>query len=82
MQWEEVRRLYPDQYVKLNILDFHIKNEKKIVTEVALVDVIEDAKTATKELLRTKDDMIVYHTGAEAIEIEIRSPIGLRGIRL
>jgi len=82
MKWEEVRRLYPNQYVKLNILDFHIKNNKKIVTDVALIDTIEDSKTATKELLQTRDDVIVYHTGTKEIVIEIRNPIGLRGIRL
>lgn len=73
MKWEEVRRLYPDQYVKLNILYFQIKDNKKIVTDVALVDIIEDSKTATKELLRTRDDVIVYHTGTEEIVIEIRN---------
>ncbi|GAA4065197.1 hypothetical protein [Amphibacillus indicireducens] len=82
MKWEEVRRLYPDQYVKLNILNFHMKNNKKIVTDVALIDIIKDSKTATKELLRTRDDVIVYHTGTEEIVIEMRNPIGLRGIRL
>lgn len=82
MKWEEVRKLYPNKYVKLNILDYHVKDNKKIVTDVALVDVIEDPKTATKELFRVKEDMIVYHTGAKEIVIEVRNPIGLRGIRL
>jgi hypothetical protein len=41
MKWEEVRKLYPDQYVKLNILDYHFEDDKKIVTDVALIDVIK-----------------------------------------
>jgi predicted MarR family transcription regulator len=82
MKWEEVRKLYPDQYVKLNILDFYLEDDKKIVTDVALINVIEDSKLATKELLKSKGDTIVYHTGSEKIVIEMRTPTGLRGMRL
>ena len=82
MKWEEVRKLYPNQYVKLNILDFHVEADKKIVTDVALINVIESPKTATKELLKAKGKTIVYHTGTEEIAIELRSPTDLRGIRL
>lgn len=82
MKWEEVRDQYPNQYVKLAILDFHLEGDKKIVTDVALIDLIEDSKVATKELLKSKGNTIVYHTGSEKIVIEVRNPTGLRGIRL
>ena len=75
MKWAEVRKLYPDQYVKLNILDFYLEDNKKIVTDVALIDIIKDAKTATKELIHSKGNTIVYHTGSEKIIIEMRKPI-------
>ena len=74
MKWEEVRNLYPNQYVKLNILDFYLEDDRKIVTDVALINVIEDSKLATKELLKSKGDTIVYHTGSEKIVIELRTP--------
>jgi len=41
-------KLYPDQYVKLNIVDFNLENVRKIVTDVALINVIDDSKLATK----------------------------------
>lgn len=82
MKWEEVRNLYPNQYVKLNILDFYLKDDRKIVTDVALINVIEDSKLATKELLKSKGDTIVYHTGSDKVVIELRTPTGLRGMRL
>ncbi|WP_262176484.1 hypothetical protein [Saccharococcus sp. Marseille-Q5394] len=72
MKWEEVRKLYPNQYVKLNILDFHVVEDNKIVTDVALLNVIDSPQTATKELLRAKGNTIVYHTGNDRIMIEIR----------
>ena len=82
MKWEDVRNSYPNQYVKLNILDFYLEDDRKIVTDVALINVIEDSKLATKELLKSKGDTIVYHTGPEKIVIEMRTPTGLRGMRL
>ena len=82
MKWEEVRTLYPDQYVKLNILDYYLEDNRKIVTDVALINVIEDSKLATKELLKSKGNTIVYHTGSDKIVIELRTPTGLRGMRL
>lgn len=82
MEWSEVRKLYPNQYVKLSILEFHIEDNKKIVSDVALINIIEDSKLATKELLKSKGNTIVYHTGSEKIVIELRTPSGLRGMRL
>ena len=82
MEWSEVRKLYPNQYVKLSILEFHIEDNKKILTDVSLINTIEDSKLATKELLKSKGNTIVYHTGSEKIVIELRTPSGLRGMRL
>ena len=82
MKWEEVRNIYPDQYVKLNILDFHLEDDRKIVTDVELINVIEDSKLATKELLKSQGNTIVYHTGSDKIVIELRTPTGLSGMRL
>jgi hypothetical protein len=82
MKWEEVRKLYPNQYLKLNILDFYMEDDKKIVTDVAVIDRIEDSKQATKELLKSKGNTIVYHTGADKIIITMRKLTGLRSIRL
>lgn len=74
MQWQEVRTIYPDQYVLLEILDFHTKDNMQYVNEVALVRAIQDPSEATKELLKCKDNNIVYHTGQENIAIELRNP--------
>lgn len=43
MKWKVVRNLYPDQYVKLIILDFYLEDDRKIVTDVALIKVFEDS---------------------------------------
>ena len=74
MLWQEVRTVYPDQYVLLEILDSHTIDNIQFVNEVALVRAIQDPSEATKELLKCKDNNIVYHTGQEKIAIELRKP--------
>jgi hypothetical protein len=72
MQWQEVRSIYPDQYVLLEILNSHTEDNIQYVDEVALVRAIQDPSEATKELLTCKDNNIVYHTGQEEIAIVLR----------
>ncbi|WP_232101789.1 hypothetical protein [Paenibacillus sp. URB8-2] len=80
VQWEEVRKIYPDQYVKLQILASHIEGNTKFVDEVALIRAIQDPKEATKELLKSKDGVIVSHTANDELKVEIRTLRGLRGV--
>jgi hypothetical protein len=80
MQWEEVRKIYPDQYVKLQILSSHTEGNTKYVDEVALIRAIQDPKEATQELLKSKDGVTVSHTSNEQLKIEIRTLRGLRGV--
>lgn len=79
------KRKYKTQYQRIfinNILDLYLEDDKKIVTDVALVNVIEDSKIATKELLKSKGNTVVYHTGSEKIVIEVRNSTGLSCMRL
>lgn len=80
MHWEEVRKIYPDQYVKLQILASHTEGKIKYVDEVALIRAILDPKEATQELLRSKDGIVVSHTSNEELKIELRTLRGLRGV--
>ncbi|AEF95411.1 hypothetical protein Desca_2589 [Desulfotomaculum nigrificans CO-1-SRB] len=80
MKWQEVRKLYPDQYVLIKILESHIENGAEIVDEVAIVRSISDPKEATFELVRSKGDTLVYHTSNEQLSIAIRVGPGFRGV--
>ncbi len=72
MQWQEVRNTYPDQYVLLEILKSHTKDNTQYVDEVALIKAIQDPDEATRELLKCRNNNIVYHTGQQKITIELR----------
>ena len=79
MQWEEVRKLYPNRFVKMQILKSHIENSVRYMDEMAVIKAFDDEKEATRELVRATDDLLVYHTGNEKIEIQIKQLFGYRG---
>ena len=79
MKWEEVRQIYPDKFVKLEVLDSHVEENKEYVDEVAVIDTVSE-DDATKELLKSEDNILVYHTSKKDITLKIRNRIGLRGV--
>lgn len=77
MRWSEVRKLYPNQFVKLKVLSSSIENQQEIIHDVALIYPVDD-ESATKELLHSKEDELVYHTFHPKIVLDIRQDVGLR----
>lgn len=60
MKWQEVRELFPDQFVLASILNYHEEDNKKIIDEVAPILTIL-AENANKEFFQAKQGNIVYH---------------------
>ena len=77
VKWSEVRKLYPNQFVKLKSLSSYIKDGQEIIDDMAVISPIPD-EMATKELLKSKGDELVYHTIHENIVLEIRQDVGFR----
>ncbi|KKE80278.1 hypothetical protein NSA56_00080 [Oceanobacillus caeni] len=71
MKWQEVRELFPNQFLLVSILDYHYENDKKIVDEVAPIRTIDD-EDATREFFKAKEGTVVYHTANEKFVIHIR----------
>lgn len=69
--------LYPNQFVKLKVFSSHIQNGQEIIEDMEVVTSVSD-KLATKELLKSKGDELVYHTNNESMVLEIRQDVGLR----
>ena len=80
MKWEEVRQIYPNQFVKLQILEYHMVSNMKVIDDMAVIKAMKDNKEATKELVRSTGDVIVYHTSNNQIEIEIKNIRSYRNI--
>ncbi len=79
MKWEEVRKIYPNRFVKLKVLCSYVKDNIKYIEDVAVIEALEDNVEATRELVRAKDDILIYHTNNDKIEIEIKQIFGYRG---
>lgn len=80
MKWDEVRKIYPERFVKIQILDSHIENNVRFIDDMAVIQAFDDEKEATRELVRSKDEILVYHTGKEKIEVPIKQIFGFRGV--
>lgn len=71
MKWQEVRELFPDQFVLVSILNYHEEGNKKIVDEVALIRTVPD-EDANKEFFQVKPGNVVYHTSNQDFVIHLR----------
>ncbi|GIO63702.1 hypothetical protein [Paenibacillus cineris] len=79
MKWQEVRELFPDQFVLVSILDYHEEGNKKIVDEVAPIRTIPE-EDANKEFFQARPGNVVYHTSKQDFVIHIRRD-PLMGVR-
>jgi len=78
MKWSEVRELYPNQFVKFEILEFHEDAGIKYVDDVAVIKAIKDGREAMTEFTKCKNSQLVYSTNHEDIKIEKIKHIGIR----
>jgi hypothetical protein len=79
MKWEEARNLYPNQFVKLEVLNSHVENDAEYVGDIAIIGPVSE-QDATSELLKSKNNLLVFHTSKERIILKIRNRIALRRI--
>jgi hypothetical protein len=51
VNWEEVRKIYPDRFLKIiKILKTHIENNVRYIEDMSVVRAFEDERDATREL--------------------------------
>ncbi|RAV22052.1 hypothetical protein [Paenibacillus contaminans] len=77
MKWQEVRDLFPDQFVLLTILDYKEEDDQKIITEVAPIRAVSE-KDANREFFGAEPGNIVYHTSNKDCVIHLRKDPLLR----
>jgi hypothetical protein len=77
MKWDEVRTIYPNQFVKFEILQSNKFDDQEVISEIAVIGAVRD-EDATHELLNSKNNTLVYHTSNEKVIVKIRRSIGLR----
>jgi hypothetical protein len=78
MTWQEVRELYPDQFVKFEIIESHIAGDKEYVDDVAVIKPLKDGKEAMKEFIHRKEDQFIYSTKNKDLIISLIKYVGIR----
>lgn len=81
MKWQEVRELFPNQFVLVSIIKYHENGDLKVVDEVAPIKAIAN-KDANKEFFNAAQGTIVYHTSNEDCIIHLRKDTLMRMSRL
>ncbi len=77
MKWREVQQIFPNQFVKFEVLHSEETDNQEIIDDVAVIGPISDEE-ATRELLNSRDKTLVYHTSKDQIVVKVRKNIGLR----
>ena len=81
MKWQEVRELYPNKFVKIEVIESNMVEEKEYVDyvdEVAVIKAIEDSKEAMREFVKCKNKEIIYSTKNKEFIIDVVKHIGIR----
>lgn len=71
MKWQEVRELYLNKFVKIEVIESHVVDEKEYVDEVAVIKAIEDSKEAMREFVKCKNKEIIYSTKNKEFIIDV-----------
>lgn len=78
MKWQEVRELYPNQFVKFKVLESRVIENKEFVDDVAVIKAISDGREAMKEFVNCKPEELVYSTKNKEVVIQLVENIGIR----
>ncbi|WP_353093017.1 hypothetical protein [Tissierella praeacuta] len=78
MKWQEVREIYPNQFVKFEVLESKVIGNKEYVDDVTVIRAISDGKEAMKEFVNCKPGQLVYSTKNEEVVIQLVENIGIR----
>ncbi|GBF77503.1 hypothetical protein PA598K_06057 [Paenibacillus sp. 598K] len=71
MQWQQVRELFPDQFVLISVIEFHEEDDKKVITEVAPIREVAEQE-ANREFFNAKAGHLVYHTSNVECIVHLR----------
>ena len=81
MKWEEVRNIYPNQWVKLNIIKRHTQDGRDYIDDMYVICPIVSDLEAGRELVKSRENEVVYHTSHDEIYLEIRNLFGFRMVK-
>ena len=77
MKWNEIRKSYPNQWIKVRVLTSHECDGYLYIDDMDVIKPISNDKEATLELTKSKGDNLVFHTSHEIIRTKLMKNLGL-----
>ncbi len=83
MQWSEVRRHHPDQWLLIEAIEARSEAGRRFVDEIAVLGTFPDSVTAMQRYTGLhhevpQRELYVCHTEREELEIQERRWLGIR----
>ncbi len=83
MQWNDIRRHYPNQWLLLEALQAHTEGNQRILEQLAIVAAYSDSQSALDgyaQLHREAPtrELYVFHTSREHLDVVERRWLGIR----
>ena len=87
MQWQEIRKHYPQQWLLLEAIKAHSEASKRILEQLAVVSAYPDSVAAMKgytQLHREapERELYIFHTNRETLDVVERRWLGIRNVAL
>ncbi len=81
--WNDARQSYPHQWVVIEALAAHSKDDKRIVEALNVVDTFQDSEQALRRYLALhrenhQRELYVVHTDRESLDITEQKWVGIR----
>ncbi len=86
MQWQEIQKYYPHQWLLVEALKAHSVADKRILEDLTVVNTFPDARAAMQGYAKLHHEkpnreLYVLHTDRKTLDITERKWLGIRGVK-
>ncbi len=86
MNWREIRKFYPRQWLLIEAIKARSEGGKRILEEISVINAFPDSISAMMDYKNLKKqtpirELFVFHTSREELDITERRWIGIRGVQ-
>jgi hypothetical protein len=86
MEWQEIRKHYPDQWLLVEAIKAHSEASKRVLENLSVVNTFHDSVTAMQGYIQLhrkypEREFYVFHTNRETLDITERKWLGIRGLK-
>lgn len=83
MQWSEIRRHYPNQWLLMEALKAHSEGDHRILEQLAIIAAFSDSQSALRDYAKLHREapareLYVFHTSREKLDVLERRWLGIR----